>query len=119
MHKLFLSSDRVTFRTSKHSNIKEVIVNDLSLVPEFLQHVMIKGSRQHIQRTVEVIDNFLKLFPGDGKLFLVENQTTRIVLQAEPVAKPPVIEPEPPVTSPSAADHYRHLQTFFDQRTYS
>lgn len=120
MHKLFLHSDRVTFSTSKHSNIKEVIVDDLSLVPDFLQHVLIRGKRQDIQRTAEVIDCFLELFPGDRHQLLVENGITRIVLQeVTPAIDLPVSEPETSVTFSSAADMYRNLQTFFDQRTFA
>lgn len=116
MHKLFLHSDRVTFSTSKHSNIKEVTIHDLMLVPDFLQHVLIRGKRQDIQRTVEVIDCFLELFPGDRHQLLVENGITRIVLQeVTPAVELPVSKPETSVTFSSVADMYRNLQTFFDQ----
>lgn len=116
MHKLSLVSDDLTFSNSKHSNIKEVTFDDLSLLPDFLQYVMIRGNRNDIKRAVEAIDAFLNLFPSNRRQLIVENNALRLVLQEiDPIAP---VEPQPDtsVIISSVADMYRNLQAYFDQR---
>lgn len=116
MHKLFLISDDVTFSNSKHSNIKEVTFDNPSLLPDFLQYVMIRGNRNDIKRAVEAIDAFLKLYPTNRHNLLVENNVLRLVLQeVNPVTPPVESPPETSVIVSSVADMYRNLQALFDQ----
>ena len=113
MYKLFLQSDRVRFFNDRHDSIKEVSVYDFSLLPAFFQGLSFRGRREDIYLVCEAIDTFVKLLPEHrNDPLLVQNNVCRLAIQ--PVTPKKSCKPTPKHT-PSAADHYRNLQAFFEK----